>query len=141
MDHADEYSDGEGYTISARQEFILDSTGILMRGDIYTQAAELPAGEPFITGLEEDGLNYYRVVVGQGPNLKIVVSGLPDYAALSWFEAVNGTFSAAVSRRDGERLILEVRGVTPGTVCYFYISGDARAADPNDRFEISVSEF
>ncbi len=44
VDHADEYSDGEGYTISARQEFILDSTGILMKGDIYTQAAELAGG-------------------------------------------------------------------------------------------------
>ncbi len=81
------------------------------------------------------------MVVRQGPNLKIVVSGLPDYAALSWFEAVNGAFSGAVSRWDGDQCILEVQGVTPGTVCYFYISGDARAAGPDDRFEISVSEF
>ncbi len=141
VDHADEYSYGEVYTISARQEFILDSIGILMKGDIYTQAAELSAGESLIAGLEKDGLNYYKVVVRQGPNLKIVVSGLPDYAALSWFDAVNGTFSGAVSRWDGDQRLLEIQEVTPGTVCYFYISGDARAAGPDDRFEISVSEF
>jgi hypothetical protein len=139
-DYADEYGQGESYTINADQSFILDRTGIMMRGDIYEQARALRSGQSQMDFLKPDGLNYYKVTVTSGHTLMIQATGLSEYAALSWFDTENGSYSSAHTSSDGRGQRLEVSGLEPGTVCYFYISGDIEMLGAQSRIQITVAE-
>ncbi|GAG13300.1 unnamed protein product, partial [marine sediment metagenome] len=140
IDYRDEYGEGEGYTINVYQQFILDSTGIMIRGDIYTEAQELVSGRSYRESLKPEGLNYYTVTMSAGSTLTVQVDGLSQYAALSWFDVQEGSYSGAYSSSDETAQRLEVSGLSPGMVCYFYISGDTTLIRPGELFEITVRE-
>ena len=140
VDYSDEYGEGESYTIAVSQSFVLDRTGIMMRGNIYEEARALESGRSYTESLERDGLNYYKVVVKAGGTLNIQATGLSDDAALSWFDTEGGSYGSASSSWDENGQRLEIDGLEPGTVCYFYISGDTERIGAQERFHLTVAE-
>jgi hypothetical protein len=140
VDYPEGLAPGEQYTITVSQSYILHPTGIMIRGDIYTQAKGLSAGANSREKLNK-GLNYYRVRVLKGPNLLIRAQDLSDHAELIWFGTEGGEYSAASTTRQGNTRRLEISGLTAGTDCYFYISGDSERIPANHVFQIQVSEY
>ncbi len=112
----------------------------MIRGDIYTEAQELVSGRSYRESLKPEGLNYYKVTMSAGSTLTVQVDGLSQYAALSWFDVQEGSYSGAYSSSDETAQRLEVSGLSPGMVCYFYISGDTTLIRPGELFEITVRE-
>jgi hypothetical protein len=140
VDYSDEYGEGELYTITVGQSFVLDRTGIMMRGNIRGEARALESGRSYTESLERDGLNCYEVLVRSGGTLMIEAVGLSEEAALSWFDAEGGTYSGASSSWEAGVQRLEIDGLQPGTRCFFYISGDTGSIGPQERFRLTVSE-
>ncbi len=139
-DIEDEFSVGESYTIDIRQNYILDTTGILIKGEIYDRAVELESGGSHSLTLGAEGLAYYKTTVRRRSNLKILAEGLSPFADLIWFDAQNGSYSEASGERFENGIEWTIRNVTAGTVCYYYISGDPEAVDPNSVFTLTVQE-
>jgi hypothetical protein len=139
-DYADDYGEGERYTITASQSFILDKTGVMMRGDIYREARALESGRSYTESLGRDGLNYYKVTMKSGDVLSVQATGLSEYAGLSWFDVEGGSYSSASSSGDASGQRLEVSGLQPGAVCYFYVSGDVELVGPEERFRLTIAE-
>ncbi len=133
-------TEGESYRIDVRESFVLDRTGILIRGDIYTEARELPLGGTVEDSLRE-GLNYYSVTVPNGPTLQVVAEGLPAGVELSWFDVRDGSYSGMYGSDHEGRSEMEIKGLQPGTECYFYVSGDSEAVGPSDTFRITAREL
>ncbi len=141
-DIEDEYAVGETYTIFVSQSFILDSTGILIRGEIYKEAVALESGNSYLESLGADGLNYYKTTIQKGPHLMVSVENLLPSAGLCWFEAQNGSYTSAGVwvKQDGVP-IMEVKGLSPGTICYYYIAGNTDPEGGGLNFRITVEEM
>ncbi len=141
VDYEDEYSIGETYTINVSEEFILSTTGIMIRGDIFSRALELKSGDTYRQKIGQDGLNYYKTIVRKGPNLKIKVDNLSEQAGLRWFDIQNGSFSGAYTSGVGRSSQIEVRGVSAGTICFYYIAGNIDQIGQDNAFKITITEF
>jgi hypothetical protein len=132
---------GENYTIMITDDVILSSTGVMMKGQIYTQASERSTGRIYDETLGFDGLNYYKTSIKTGPNLRLTASGISENTDLLWFDSEEGSYSGAYSRREGDSRRVEVTGLAPGTVCYFYVVGERPKIDLENRFRLTVEEF
>jgi len=141
VDYADEYSNGESYTITVTDDYLLSPTGIMMRGEIYDQAIELKTSHIYSQTLNREALNYYRATVRRGPNLRITVKGLPLHAELFWFDTSNGAYESAYTGHKNDARIIEVKGLKPDTECFFYIVGDTQELSGAQLFEIKAIEF
>ncbi len=141
VDHADDYSNGESYTITITDDYLLSPTGIMMRGEIYDRAAELKTGHIYSQTLNNEALNYYRATVKRGPNLRISVKGLPPHAELFWLDTRNGSYESAHTGQNNGTRFIEVKGLKPDTECFFYIVGDTEELSGAQLFEIKAIEF
>ncbi len=141
VDKENENSYGENYTITITEDFILSKTGIMMQGEIYFIALELKTGKVYFQTLNDDGLNYYRTTIKNGPNLRITVHNLSEHADLLWFDSQNGSYSGVYSTREGGTNRMDIRGVSEGTVCFFYIAGDTAKMNGKSTFKITIDEF
>jgi len=140
-DYADEYSNGESYTITVTDDYLLSRTGIMMRGEIYDQAIELKTGHIYSQTLNREALNYYQATAKRGPNLRITVKGLPLHAELFWFDTRNSSYENAYTSYKNGAKVIEVMGVKPNTECFFYIVGDTEELSGAQLFEIKAIEF
>lgn len=141
VDYTDEYSNGESYTITVTDDYLLSPTGIMIRGEIYDQAVELKTGNIYSQTLNREALNYYRATVKRGPNLRITVKGLPLHAELFWFDTSNGSYESAYTGYKNGARVIEVKGLKPNTECFFYIVGDTEELSGAQLFEIKAIEF
>jgi hypothetical protein len=141
VEKEDENSYGENYTITITEDFILSKTGIRMQGEIHFKAFELKSGKIYFQTLNDDGLNYYKTIVKNGPNIRISVHNLSEHADLLWFDSQNGSYSGVYSTRHGETNRMDIRGVSEGTVCFFYIAGDTAKMNGKNTFKITIDEF
>ncbi len=132
---------GENYTIMITDDVILSSTGVMMKGQIYSEASELSTGRVYDETLGFDGLNYYRTTIKEGPNLRITATGLSENTDMLWFDTAGGSYFGAYSRREGGTRHVEVTGLLPGTVCYFYVVGERPKIDLENRFRLNIEEF
>jgi hypothetical protein len=139
---ADEESeDGLTYTILVEEDVFLSDTGILMRGEIYSEAEELKPGEPHERTYGTAGLRYFKTRVQKGPNVRIEGTGLSDFAELVWFGTDGGSYGSGVSHGGRGNKKIEVFDVASGTVCLYYVVADMEMLLPEESFSISVEEF
>jgi hypothetical protein len=142
VNYADESStSGKNYTVMITDDVILSGTGIMMKGQIYTDASELSTGRVYDETLGFDGLNYYKTTIKKGPNLRITASGLSENTDLLWFDTAGSSYFGAYSRREGSSRRVEVTGLAPGTVCYFYVVGERPKIDLENMFRLNIEEF
>ena len=139
-DITDEYSIGEHYNIAVYQNYILDSIGIMMKGDIYDSAKELTSGKKHSLSVGHEGLDYYKTTVKRGPTLEINVLNEPDYGSLIWFDTKNGSFSGMSSEWDSDKKTITIEGLKPGTECYYYFSSDTDLLDPLQKLVLQITE-
>lgn len=140
-DIADEYSIGEYYSINVYQSYILDSIGIMMKGDIYNNAVELASGRNHSLSVGYDGLDYYKTTVKKGSTLLISVLNEPDFGSLIWFDTKNGSYSGVSSEWGSGNRTITINGLEPGTVCYYYFSSDTDLLDPLQKLVLEITEM
>ena len=132
---------GGSFTIHVAEEYLLAPLGIMMRGDIFTDAVPLDSPSSSIHRIGSEALSYFSVQVVDGPSVHIRIGDLPDYAALNWVDTDGGSYGSAETygEADGSQHIL-VSGVGPDTVCLFYVVASQDRADPEYSFTVEVSE-
>lgn len=140
-DITDEYSIGEHYNINIYQSYILDSIGIMMKGDIYNNAEELVSGKTHSLAAGNEGLDYYKTTVKTGSTLLIEILNEPDFGSLIWFDTKNDSYSGMSSNWDSGFKILSIEGLKPGTECYYYFSSDTNLLDPLQKLELQITEL
>ncbi len=140
-DITDEYSVGEHYSINIYQSYILDSIGIMMKGDIYNDAEELDSGRKFSLSVSSDGLDYYKTTVKKGPVLQINIIKEPEFGSLMWFDTENGSYSSVYREWGPDNRTITIEGLEPGTVCYYYFSSDIDMLDPLQKLELEITEM
>ena len=130
VDIADRDGYGELYTIGIEPLFVLDPIGISIRGDFPALSEELNPGTHTIT-LGGEALMYFRTLAAGGGTLRISARNLPPGAGLRWFDTHSKPYGSSSWSAGPAEEIVEVSGLQPGTVCYFYIAGepDSDAAD------------
>ncbi|MCK5197570.1 MAG: hypothetical protein KAR21_04430, partial [Spirochaetales bacterium] len=110
-DITDEYSVGEHFSINVYQSYILDSIGIMMKGDIYNDAMELDSGNKHSLSIGSDGLDYYKTTVKKGSTLRISVLNEPDFGSLIWFDTKNGSYSGMYSEWGSGTKTITIEGL------------------------------
>jgi hypothetical protein len=140
-DIADEYSVGEHYSINVYQNYILDSIGIMMNGEIYQLAEELQSGKKHTLTVGPEGLDYYKTTVKKGDKLIITILNEPDFGSLVWYDTENGSYSGMYSEWDSDSKVITIEGLKPGTICYYYFSFDLGLLDPLQKLELKISEI
>ena len=141
VDLEDGGGEGERYTVTVEEEVFLSPVGIGMRGEIYHQARELKPGKSYSEALDIDGLSYYMTRVRRGRRLRITARELLPAVDLIWYEATNTSSASAYSVREEGTRFIEVRDVSPGTVCYFYLVGDPVEIPFGSLFVIKIEEL
>ena len=139
-DIPDEYSIGEHFSINIYQNYILNSTGIMMKGDIYNNAEELVSGKIHNLSVSSEGLDYYKSTVKKGSSLEITVLNEPEYGSLIWFDTQNGSYSSMYSDWGSGYKTIIINGLKPGTECYYYFSSDTELYDPLQNLELRIIE-
>jgi hypothetical protein len=139
-DYADDSGEGESYSIQVMEDPVLSTTGIMIRGDIYTGAEEVGAGGRFRKSLGSEALVYYKTTVRTGPNLRIEAENLPPGANLVWFDTLEGSYGSGATEMQDGRTIVTVSGLAPGSVCLYYVVGDPQTAGGKS-FNLSLTEF
>ncbi|MCK5197310.1 MAG: hypothetical protein KAR21_03110 [Spirochaetales bacterium] len=139
-DIADEYSIGEHYSIIIYQSYILDSIGVMMRGDIYNNAEELASGKKHSLSVGSEGLDYFKTTVRKGSTLRISVINEPDFGSLIWFDTKNGSYSGMYSEWSSGTKTITIEGLNPGTECYYYFSSDTDLLDPLQKLVLEIIE-
>jgi len=140
-DIADEYSIGEHYSINVYQSYILDSIGIMMKGDLYNNAEELTSGKKHSLSVGSEGLDYYKTTIKKGSTLQIGIINEPDFGSLMWFDTGNGSYSGMYSEWGSGNRTITIDGLEPGTVCYYYFSSDTDLLDPLQKLELQITEM
>lgn len=139
-DIPDEYSIGEHYNINIYQSYILDSIGIMMKGDIYDNAVELVSGKKHSLSIDSEGLDYYKTTVKKGPTLRISVPDEPDFGSLLWFDTKNASYSGMHSEWGSGTKTIVIEGLKPGAECYYYFSSDTNLFDPLQKLKLKITE-
>jgi len=140
-DITDEYSVGEHFSINVYQSYILDSIGIMMKGDIYNDAVELDSGNKHSLSIGSNGLDYYKTTVKRGSTLRISVINEPDFGSLMWFDTKNGSYGGMYSEWGPDNRTITIEGLKPGTVCYYYFSSDTDLLDPLQKLVLQITEM
>ena len=141
-DLAEGFTEGESYTITVTPSYILEPTGIMMKGEIFTAAKDLATGRSYTEELSATGLNYYTAVIKKGPSLRVEVTGLSEYAELLFFDTrPGGRYSSAQYGWNAGTRNVEINGLSKGTACYFYVSADSVNIQPGHRFRMSLTEY
>jgi hypothetical protein len=129
------------YTVTVREDPYLDTIGLMINGRIYQEAQELDSGGEHEVPMAADGLSYYRVVVKEGPNLRIEARGLPDYARLVFFDTDGGSYGSAGSEwGEGIGARIDIQDVAAETACLFYVVAPEALAKPEDRYVLVITE-
>lgn len=137
VDYEDEYAVGEQYTIYAYPEYVLDSIGVLIRGEIFQQAQALEPGDSRAFTFGEEALEYFKVTAGEGGTLQVKAEPLPQGAQLGWADA-NGQYGAVSIESTQEGWMMEIADVGSETICFFYVVGPPAASGRD--FALSVSK-
>ena len=122
VDYKDEYSVGEQYTVYAYADYLLNSTGIFMNGEIYTLAQSIEPGELYTHTFSKAALEYFKITAKKSGTLIVKTGALPQEAELKWADA-DGQYSAVSIENDGDVWLMEISDISSGTVCFFYVVG------------------
>lgn len=127
VDYADnalqsEASQGEQYTVYAYPDYLLNSTGIFISGEIYEQAISLETGKSSAFVLGPDALEYFKTTASEAGTLVIKAEGLPQDTELKWVDA-DGQYSAVSITSEEDMGVIEISDVGVDTTCFFYVVG------------------